>query len=109
MVWHIVRPDEHRELALAARASNYTTYRRLLHRFEIGNHNSAMKTYYQDWWRPGQPHGVDCTRTERLGVADWPGAELEAKVVCEPERLFAAPCNVLSTRREITKRLGLFE
>ena len=96
MVWHIVRPDEHRELALAAQASNYTTYRRLLHRFEIGNHNSAMKTYYQDWWRPGQPHGVDCARTERLGVADWPGAELEAKVVCQPERLFAAPCNVLS-------------
>eukprot|EP00320_Phaeocystis_rex_P000845 CAMPEP_0119099848 /NCGR_PEP_ID=MMETSP1178-20130426/185295_1 /TAXON_ID=33656 /ORGANISM="unid sp, Strain CCMP2000" /LENGTH=299 /DNA_ID=CAMNT_0007083831 /DNA_START=84 /DNA_END=979 /DNA_ORIENTATION=- len=96
MAWDNVFENEHRELVRAAWASNYPAYRHLLKRFEIANHNLAMKTYYQDWWNPGQPHGTNCAHTERLGIVDWPGAGLEAKVVCEPERLFAAPCNVLS-------------
>ena len=52
-----------------------------------------FRSYFQDWWHPGRPHGVACAELERVGDA---GGEA-GKPICDPAQLFSTPsCHVLS-------------
>ena len=79
-------------LTTAAQRLDYVAYQNMLSLQKLSP-QLAMRSYFQDWWHPGRPHGAACAELERVGAA---GGEA-GKALCDPEQLFAAPtCHVVS-------------